>query len=212
MVVVVLIAILALIASPVLRTARDDRMVFDYARQTQQLVHRARVRAAGTGGAHLFVAFGGAGRGVFQLFEGLDNIAGPTPPGPNPVSGCKAAGQWAQVPGFTFVPSNLLRFVEGVNLDTLGVNVDANVVSAFRITPANAPNAPATTAAIAICVTGNGTTYAAGGSDLLTAINNMMLAPPFNGVAELTISRGGGIGLVRTIVIAGAASPRVISR
>jgi hypothetical protein len=39
-----------------------------------------------------------------------------------------------------------------------------------------------------------------------------MLAPPFNGVAELTISRGGGIGLVRTIVIAGAASPRVISR
>lgn len=212
MVVVVLIAILALLASPVLRTARDDRMVFDYARQTQQIAHRTRVRAAGTGGAHLFVAFAGAGRGVFQLFEGLDNVPGPTPPGPNPVSGCKAVNQWALVPNFTFAPNNTVRFVEGLNLDTAGVNVDANVVSTFRITPVATPNTLATTAALAVCITGNGTTYAAGGTDVADAIKNMMLASPFNGVADITISRGGGVGLRRSIVIAGAASPRVFSR
>ena len=211
MVVVVLIAILALIASPVMRTARDDRMVFDYARQTQQLVHRGRVLAAGTGGAHLFVAYAGAGRGVFRLFQGLDNVAGPTPPGPNPVSSCKGVGQWVPVPGFP-VASNLIRLVDGVNLDTLGVNVDANVVANFRITPTTSSTALAVTNAIAICVTGNGTTYAAGGSDLLNAINNMMVAPPFTGIAEIDITRGGGIGLTRRILIAGSASPRVLSQ
>lgn len=213
MVVVVLIAILALLASPVLRTARDDRMVFDFARQGQQLAHRARVRAAGTGGAHLFVAAPGAGRGVFRLFEGLDNIAGPTPPGPNPISGCKAAGQWAQVPTWVpNLPSNLIRIVDGVDLDTAGVNVDANVRATYRITAPTDPTTVATTGAIAICITGNGTTYAAGGTDVADAINKMQLASPFTGIAEINISRGGGIGLLRSIVIAGSASPRVLSR
>jgi prepilin-type N-terminal cleavage/methylation domain-containing protein len=212
MVVVVLIAILALLASPVLRTARDDRMVFDYARQAQQLVHRGRVRAAGTGGAHLFVASAGAGRGVFQLFQALDGVAGPTPPGPNPVSSCKTVGQWTAVPGYTGAPSNVLRLIDGLDLDTAGVNVDANVVSVFRITPPTAPDAPATTGALAICVTGNGTTYAGGGATVQDALDKMLVASPFNGVADITISRGGGVGLVRSIVIAGAASPRVLSR
>lgn len=213
MVVVVLIAILALLAAPALRTSRDDRMVFDYARQTQQLAHRTRVRAAGTGGAQLFVAGPGAGRGVFRLFEALDNVLGPTPPGPNPVSSCKTAGQWAPVPAYVIGSiSNVARFVDGLNLDTLGVNVDANVVSTFRITPPTAPNAPAATGAIAICVTGNGTTYASGGADINDAINRMLIAPPFSGIAEIRISRGGGVGLVRTIVIAGSAAPRVFSQ
>jgi prepilin-type N-terminal cleavage/methylation domain-containing protein len=211
MVVVVLIAILALLASPVMRTARDDRMVFDYARQTQQLVHRGRVRAAGTGGAHLFVAAHGAGRGVFQLFEALDGIAGPTPPGPNPVSSCKTAGQWAGVPTYT-VATNALRLIDGVDLDTAGVNVDANVVSTLRITPPTAPDVPAAALAIAVCVTGNGTIYAAGGTGVQDAIDKMVVAPPFSGVADITITRGGGIGLVRSVVIAGAAAPRVLSR
>lgn len=211
MVVVVLIAILSLIASPVMRTARDDRMVFDYARQTQQLVHRGRVLSAGTGGAHLFVASGGAGRGVFRLFQGLDNVPGPTPPGPNPVSSCKGVGQWTPVPTFP-AASNLVRFVDGLNLDTLGVNVDANVVANFRITPLNNATALANTGAIAICVTGNGTTYAAGGTDMTAAINNMMVAPPFTGIAEIAITRGGGIGLTRRILIAGSSSPRVLSQ
>lgn len=213
MVVVVLIAILALLASPALRTARDDRMVFDYARQGQQLAHRTRVRAAGTGGAQLFVTGPGAGRGVFRLFEGLDNVPGPVPPGPNPVSSCKGVGQWAQVPAWTPTStSNLIRFVDNVTLDTLGVNVDANVVATYRISEPTAPTTLSTVGALAICITGNGTTYAAGGSDMLDAINKMMLASPFTGVAEINITRGGGIGLVRSIVIAGSASPRVMSR
>jgi prepilin-type N-terminal cleavage/methylation domain-containing protein len=212
MVVVVLIAILAMIATPAMRNARDDRLVFDYARQTQQLVHRARVRAAGSGGAHLFIATSGAGRGVFRVFAALDNVAGPTPPGPNPASSCKTAGQWADVPAWAGAASNLIRFVDGVNLDTVGVNVDANVVSAFRITAPTTPDAPAATAALAICVTGNGTTYAAGGSSAANAIANMMTAGPFNGVADVTITRGGGIGLVRSVMITGSASPRVLSR
>ncbi len=215
MVVVVLIAVLALIASPTLRTARDDRLVFDYARQAQQMVHRTRVRAAGTGGAHLFVASLGAGRGVFRLFEGLDNVAGPAPAGPNPVSSCKTVGQWAPVPAFVpGVVSNLARVVDGLDLDTLGVNVDADVVSSFLITPATAPDALAMTTALAICVTGNGTTYASGGTSVTDAIAKMMIAPPFNGIAEIDIQRGGavGVGLRRRILLAGAAAPRVTSR
>jgi hypothetical protein len=186
-------------------------MVFDYARQIQQVAHRTSVRAAGTGGAQLFVATGN-GRGEYQLYEALDNVAGPTPPGPNPVSSCKVDGQWAAVPGFTFAASNLTRYVDGLNLNTLGVNVDANVTSELSITPPASPDAPATTAALAICVTGNGTTYAAGGADVADAIKNMVLAAPFRGVAQITLRRGGGVGLTRSVVLAGAAAPRVYSR
>jgi hypothetical protein len=175
-------------------------------------VHRAHARAAETGGAHHIVAGPRDGRGGFLIYEALDNIAGPTPPGPNPASSCKTGGQWAQVPGYTGTPSNLVRFVEALNLDTLGVNVDANVVAAFRVTAPTTPDTLASTGALAICVTGNGTTYAAGGTDIQDAINNMMLASPFTGVAEIDISRSGGIGLVRSVMVAGGASPRVISR
>ncbi|HSO40988.1 MAG TPA: prepilin-type N-terminal cleavage/methylation domain-containing protein, partial [Labilithrix sp.] len=51
MVVVVLISIIAVIATPAMRVARDDRLAFDYARRIEQMIDRARTRAAGRGGA-----------------------------------------------------------------------------------------------------------------------------------------------------------------
>jgi prepilin-type N-terminal cleavage/methylation domain-containing protein len=53
MVVVMLVAILAMIATPSMTEARNDRIAFDYASRYQQLLVKARARAAGTGSAHL---------------------------------------------------------------------------------------------------------------------------------------------------------------
>lgn len=218
MVVVVLIAILAMLAAPQMRTARDDRLAFDYARQIQQMIARARTRAAGRGGAHLIVAGPSGLRGKVQLWEALDNVAGPIPPGPNPATNCKAAGQWAGIstyqPGIT-AASNLNRIVEGIDLDVLGVNVDADIRAVFRLSDVNNPNTLTTTPALAICVTANGTVYAAEGADIDTAITNMQGRAPFTGVAALRVARtkaGTPIGLSRNVLVAGGSAPRIYSQ
>jgi prepilin-type N-terminal cleavage/methylation domain-containing protein len=51
MVVITLVAILAAIAVPKMAVARNDRLAFDYARQTSELFHNARARAMGRGSA-----------------------------------------------------------------------------------------------------------------------------------------------------------------
>jgi prepilin-type N-terminal cleavage/methylation domain-containing protein len=218
MVVVVLVAILAMIAAPQMRVARDDRMAFDYARQIQQMIARARTRAAGRGGAHLIVAGPSGLRGKVQLWEALDNVPGPVPPGPNPATNCKTAGQWvgvmSYVPGVT-APTSLNRIVDGIELDTLGVNVDADIRATFRMSDVADPNALTATPALAICVTANGTVYAAEGSDIDNAILNMQGRSPFTGVAELKVTRnraGTAVGLSRNVLVAGAGAPRIYSR
>ena len=97
MVVVVLVAILAIIAAPAMRVARDDRLAFDFARQIQQMTQRAKARAAGRGGAHLIVGGPSGTRGKVQMWEALDSTLAPT--GPNPVEQLlrKGVGQWAPV-------------------------------------------------------------------------------------------------------------------
>jgi prepilin-type N-terminal cleavage/methylation domain-containing protein len=218
MVVVVLIAILAMIAAPQMRTARDDRLAFDYARQIQQMIARARTRAAGRGGAHLIVAGPAGTRGKVQLWEALDNVPGPIPPGPNPATNCKAAGQWAGIstyqPGIT-AASNRNRIIEGINLDVAGVNVDADIQAKFRVSDVANPNSLTLTPAVAICVTANGTVYAAEGADIDDAILNMQGRSPFTGVAELRVTRnkgGAAVGLTRNVLVAGGGAPRIYSR
>jgi hypothetical protein len=218
MVVVVLIAVLAMLAAPQMRTARDDRLAFDYARQIQQMVARARTRAAGRGGAHLIVAGPSGVRGKVQLWEALDGVSGPIPPGPNPATNCKAPSQWASIgayqPGITAI-SSVNRIVEGIDLDVAGVNVDADIRATFRLSDINNPNTLTATPALAICVTANGTVYAAEGADIDTAVNNMQGRSPFTGVAELKVTRtkaGAPIGLSRNVLVAGGGAPRIYSR
>lgn len=217
MVVVVLVSILAVLAIPAMSRARDDRLAFNYARQIQQLIQRGRARAAGTGGAHLVVADAGAGRGRVWLFEALDGVSPAAGPpvvlGPNPTSSCKGPTQWAGVPGFT--SNTFARLVEAVDLNSAGVNVDADIRSTFRITAVGNPEvlgAGQATGALAICVTGNGTTYAAGAATMGAAITAMQGRTSFTGVAQVIVTRGGGVGLTRNVLLSGAGAPRIFSR
>ena len=186
MVVVVLIAILAMIAAPAMRIARDDRMAFDYARQIQQMTNRARTRAAARGGAHLILVSPSGIRGRVFLFEALDGTAAPL--GPNPSSSCRTVNQWAAAPVFdpaVPVANPNSAFVEGLDLDSNGVNVDADIRAAFLITDPADPTVLVPTAAMAICITPNGTVFAAEGANMAAAIANMQQRAPFTGIAEI---------------------------
>lgn len=223
MVVVVLISILAVIAAPALRVARDDRMAFDYARQIQQIAQRGRVRAGARGAAHLVIAgpsgTGPSGsRGRVTMWEALDNTPAASG-GPNPVSSCKGVGQWAPAGAFSGggVPaSDLTHYVAGLELDSLGVNVDADITASFYIAADPSVAIPTVAVpALAICYTPSGTAFAASGPDTATAITNMQLASPFTGVADIAINRHSGgtvVGLTRHILIPGAGVARILSK
>jgi prepilin-type N-terminal cleavage/methylation domain-containing protein len=216
MIVVVLVSILAVIAAPAMRVARDDRMAFDYARQIQQMASRARARAPARGGAHLFIGGPSGVRGRVWLFEALDNTAAPT--GPNPSSSCRTAGQWAPVVAYNPnapAASGLAAIVEGLELDSPGANVDADIRALFFISAPADPTTLASTPAFALCVTPSGTAFGAGGADMATAIVNMQSAPPFTGVLEIRITRndaGLPVGISRNVTIAGSSAARIHSK
>ncbi len=208
MVVVVLVSILAMIATPAMRVARDDRLAFDYARRIEQMVHRARARAAGRGAAHLFVAGVSGVRGRFLLFEALDGTLA-TAAGPNPVSTCKAVGEWTDAG--TFVPgavSLTASIIEGLDLDATGVNADMDLRTTFAVNGAAA-------ATVVMCVTPNGSTYVGSGTSIDTAVAAMQATVvPFNTFLDIAITRNKGgapIGLQRHVLVAGGAAPRIHS-
>jgi prepilin-type N-terminal cleavage/methylation domain-containing protein len=218
MVVVVLISILAVLAAPAMRVARDDRAAFDYARQIQQIVSRARTRAAARGAAHLIVAAPSGTRGKVQLWEALDGTAAPL--GPNPVSSCKGATQWNDVS--TFVAGGVAgtsnaRLIQWLDLDTAGINVDADIKAKFYISDIADPTnlTPVLQPAFALCVTPSGSVFAAQGATMAAAITAMQAQPPFTGIAEVRVTRNNGavsVGLSRNVTIAGAAAARVHSK
>ena len=211
MVVVVLISIIAVIATPAMRVARDDRLAFDYARRIEQMIDRARTRAAGRGGAHLFVAVpsGTPSRGKFLLFEALDGTL-PAAAGPNPVSTCKGVNEWNDA--IAFVPgavSNNARIIDGLDLDSAGINTTADIQTTYRL-------GVAPVGAIALCISPGGTTYAGSGATIGAAIANMQLQTvPFNSVIDIAVTRNRGataVGLQRHILVAGTAAPRIRSQ
>ncbi len=224
MIVVVMISILAVIAAPALRVARDDRMAFDYARQIQQLTSRARARAAARGAAQLVLAgpsgTGPSGsRGRVTLWEALDNVPAASG-GPNPTSSCKGVGQWAVAgtyAGGAPTSNNVTRYVDGIELNTTGVNVDADITATFYLgTDMTVAIPTIASPAIAICYTPTGSSYVAAGPDPATAITNMQSQSPFTGVADIAINRHGApnvnVGLTRHILVPGAAIPRILSQ
>jgi len=134
MVVVMLISLIALLAVPSFVEARNDRAAFDYARQYQQILVQGRSRAAGTGSAHLAILTGGTGgRGVIRLYSALDGAAPPS--GPNPVASCRGLGQWTTAipelagafPTNALMADNRSRFIDHVDLNLGGINVDMDV-------------------------------------------------------------------------------------
>jgi prepilin-type N-terminal cleavage/methylation domain-containing protein len=209
MVVVVLISILAVIAAPALRVARDDRMAFDYARQIQQIAQRARVRAGARGAAHLVTAGPSGTRGRVLMWEALDNTSAASG-GPNPVSSCKGVGQWAPAAAYAggaVTASGVARYVAGLDLDSTGVNVDADITATYYIATNAVP--------LAICYTPSGTAFVASGPDVTTAITNMQTLPAFTGVADIQVNRhtgGAVVGLTRHVLVPGAGVARILSK
>jgi prepilin-type N-terminal cleavage/methylation domain-containing protein len=208
MVVVVLISILAVIATPSMRVARDDRLAFDYARRIEQLISRGRARAAGRGAAHLFVAGPAGVRGKFLLFEALDGTAPPT--GPNPIGSCKGLTQWVEtdpyLPGFV---GNNARIVDGFDLNALGVNVTSDIRTTYSI------NGAAPVVAVVICISPSGATYLGQGGSVPLAVADMQAQTVgFSQFLNITVTRnqaGVPVGLQRQVLVQGAAAPRIRS-
>lgn len=212
MVVIILVGILAVIATPSMTQARDDRIAFDYAQRYQQLLVMARARAAGTGAAHLVLfAPGAGGRGFARAYAALDGVA---TPGPAPISSCKESGQWAQAllepppPPATALSARLIDFVD---LNRPGINDTMDLRATPRI---GAANPPAAVNALAVCITPAGVTYVGAGANAAAAVDAMRRAGPFSGLAEVWIERHSGgtqVGLRRRVVMTGGGAPRLRS-
>jgi prepilin-type N-terminal cleavage/methylation domain-containing protein len=219
MVVVILVAILAMLAAPGMNEARNDRIAFDYARQYQQILMRARSRAAGTGSAHLVLLWPGAGgRGTIRSFSALDGqpSAPFNLPGPNPVSSCKQLGQWTDSllePPLASGPNT--RFIDFSDINRNGVNVSMDLRARLSGTGLNMTSSFPANGAIAICISPSGVTYAGGGADGTSAIEAMRTAPPFTGQIDAEIQRhsaaGTPIGLKRRVIVTGGGNPRIKS-
>lgn len=220
MVVVLLIAMLAALAAPSMTRARNDRLTFSYARQASEMVHNARARAAGRGAAQLVVYTKALGtRGALLVYEAHDGLTAASSPveGPNPVSSCRNARQWDNVPALTATTTQRWTLVEGLNLNASEAGAIQNTENIIMDGLAGTAVAtPTAVVAWALCTTPNGTTYFGSGADAQAAIGQMQLLPPFTGVAEVDVARhvpaGTAIvGLNRRVVISAGGAPRVKS-
>jgi len=214
-----MISILAIIAVPAMRAARDDRMAFDYARQFQGVIHRAEIRAMARGSAHLVLVDTSVGRGHISLFEGVDATPA-AQNGPKPVSSCRgqrdATGtyvdHWAGAEGWAAgTPSPALSpLVESVTLDGPGVEAKMNLFAVLTEQTAGQ------VATIALCYTPGGTVYVGTGGNPTGAVGTMRIASVYNQFFTIAIARhdagNNPVGLTRRIIVAGGAAPRLVSQ
>lgn len=218
MVVIILISLLAIMAVPAMKTARDDRMAFDYARQFQAIIHRGEIRAMSRGAAHLVLIDTNGSRGRATLFEAVD-FTPAAQSGPKPVSSCRGQrdltgtfiNHWAEAeawtPGTFPVRSPL---IDNVTLD--GPGVEAGMGLSARII-----EHPTTQrASIALCYTPGGNVYYGAGATASAAVTAMRTSTPFNGSLEVEIARHDAatnvLGLRRRVIVAGGSAPRIVSQ
>jgi type II secretory pathway pseudopilin PulG len=220
MVVIVMISLLAIMAVPAMKTARDDRMVFDYARQIQGIIHRAEIRSMSRGAAHLVILdTAGGTRGTAMLFEAVDFT--PAPNGPKPVSSCRGQrdptngtfiNHWAEAQAWVPGGANPVRspLVDGVNMNGPGVETGMNLFAVLSEQTAG------TVPTIAICYTPGGTVYVGTGANATAAINAMRIAAPYTQSLQVELARHDAantvLGLRRRVILAGGAAPRIVSQ
>jgi type II secretory pathway pseudopilin PulG len=220
MVVIIMISILAIMAVPAMKTARDDRMAFDYARQFQALIHRAEIRAMSRGAAHLVILDrSGGSRGRATLFEAVDATPA-AQNGPKPVSSCRGQrdntgtfiNHWTGAEGWTPGAANplLSPIVESTNVDGPGVEAQMNLF--VTMTEQTAGPVPV----IAICYTPGGNVYVGAGASRAAAVAAMRIAPVYNRYFTVDMARhdvsNNTLGLTRRIIVAGGAAPRIVSQ
>jgi hypothetical protein len=211
MVIIVIVGIMAVLAVPTMTRARNERLMFDYARKIHGIIHRGQTRAVGRGSPHLvYLDAGSAARGRAILFEGSDGVDPlGLAPAPDRDNSCRAHdwswtyGGWA--PGTVDAAFNN-EPIEGIDLSAAtGVNVSEDITATYAVN-----GAPAT--AVAICYARNGQAYVGAGANVGQAVGNMALAGPFNGAIEVNVLRhvgGAPIGQGRKVVVAGGAAPRI---
>lgn len=214
-----MISLLAIMAVPAMKTARDDRMAFDYARQFQAIIHRGEIRAMSRGAAHLVLLDRtGSTRGRATLFEAVD--ATPTAQGgPKPVSSCRgqrdATGtfinHWAGAEAWTPGVANpaLSPIIDNVNVDGPGVEAGMNLFITLTEQTTVVP-------VIAICYTPGGNVYVGTGASTTAAVAAMRGASFYNGYFQVEVARhdtsNNALGLKRRIFVAGGAAPRIVSQ
>ena len=221
MVVVVLIGVLAGLAVPSMVRARNDRITFDYARQTSELLHAARARATGRGSAHLVLfnnQVGGGTRGTVFLFEALDGVSAALG-GPNPLSSCRNADfTWATTYTGGSTPQKDATGHAAI-IDALNINGGAGSVqegediTMLGYTYTNGTKSPAVNV-IAMCVTPNGTTYVGSGGSATAAIGAIATAGAYTDAFEIDVARhasGAIVGLNRRVIVVSGAQPRIKS-
>lgn len=218
MVIVVLVGLLATLAVPSLTGARNERLIFDYARKIASIIHRAQARAMGRGSPHLVtIEPGGAGgRGLVMLFEGTDNTspAGPAPD-PDTTNGCRThnwAFAWSGFAPGAIDPGRFTEPLEGINLNgTAGsINVaNVDIMTTFAVNGAAA-------GAIAICYSRSGTPYVGYGGSTSAAVTDpatgIVVAGPFADVVEITVLRriaAVPVGTGRKVLVASSSAPRI---
>jgi hypothetical protein len=220
MVVIIMISLLALMAVPAMKTARDDRMAFDYARQFQSMIHRAEVRAMARGAAHLVIIDTSNGsKGRISLFEAVDATPA-AQGGPKPVSSCRGQrdvngvffDHWSQAAGW--LPGQALPtqspLIESINLDGAGVEAGMNLFATLTEQTAGGVRV------IALCYTPGGAVYVGTGGAPAAAIAPKRVAVPYNQYFEVEIARHDAsnnvLGLRRRVIVAGGAAPRIQSQ
>jgi type II secretory pathway pseudopilin PulG len=211
MVVVMLIAILAAMAAPSMSEARNDRICFDFARQYQQVLMRARSRAAGTGAAHIAILGRGSNnRGYVTIYQALDGV---TTPGPGPVSSCKLANQWADSVNYPITKgSTTALFIDGADMNGVGVNETMGLRG--DLLGSGVAGTVSVDGYFAICVTPSGITFVGAGDSAQHAIDAMRDSTPFTGTVEVDIQRHKGtlpIGILRRVIVTGGGPPRIKS-
>ena len=214
MIIVVIIGVVAVIAVGSMSRARNERIIFDYARKIEGILHRGQTRAFGRGSPHFAMLDPGAGnRGRVMLFEGTDGVAPPSgAPAPDTNNTCRShAWAWTYTgwsPGAAD-PTYLNEPLEGIDLgDTAvgAINVDENITATFIVSgvPANA---------VAICYSRNGTAYVGAGANMTAAATALTTATPFTGVVEVNVVRHdaahNGLGQGRKVIVASGAAPRL---
>lgn len=214
-----MISLLAIMAVPAMKTARDDRMAFDYARQFQAIIHRAEIRSMSRGAAHLvLIDRTAATKGRATLFEAVDATPAASG-GPKPVSSCRgqrdATGtfinHWLGAEGWTPGGANpaLSPLVENTNVDGPGVEAKMNLFITLSEQGVGVP-------VIAICYTPGGNVYVGTGATTTAAVTAMRTARPYNGYFEVEVARHDAtnnvLGLRRRIFVAGGAAPRIVSQ
>ena len=205
MVVVLIIAISAALAIPSMADARYDQHAYQDAGSIMQLFREARTRAIARGGAVTvsMTANGPGDRGTFQVYEAVSTNAGGVGLARTPVASCKTPTVWNPLNATNL---NVL-FINGVNLNGLPIETQANVTTSLLIYTDPTTNTGTTFFQGYVCYTPLGHSYVSVGAGSTPAFDGLL---PTISPLVVRLSRGGAAN-VRDVLIPPNGMARLVS-